>query len=134
MTRAYALRRLAQQFSAKSESEMTVEDRHTLRKLAREHLVAFTKDANRVATTVKPILTGMGTSGAQIDVNQVPETWQSASDDLLTSARRAESLLAIILGVAPPEKDSANAPAQLVIALAQVSRSSEECQRLLTER
>jgi hypothetical protein len=45
MTRAYALRRLAQQFSAAAEDQMTAEDRRTLRKLGREHLAAFTKDA-----------------------------------------------------------------------------------------
>ena len=60
MTRAYALRRLAQQFSAAAENQMTAEDRRTLRKLGREHLAAFAKDAQRVANTVKPVLTGMG--------------------------------------------------------------------------
>src|SRR5947208_4801788 len=37
----------------------SAEDRRTLRRLASEHLAAFTKDANRVATTVKPIVTGI---------------------------------------------------------------------------
>ena len=60
MTRAYALRRLAQQFSAAAENQMTAEDRRTLRKLGREHLAAFAKDAQRVANTVNPVLTGMG--------------------------------------------------------------------------
>src|ERR1017187_5853163 len=59
MTRAYALRRLAQQFSAAAENQMTAEDRRTLRSLGREHLAAFAKDAGRVANTVKPVLTGM---------------------------------------------------------------------------
>ena len=134
MTRAYALRRLAQQFSAAAENQMTAEDRRTLRNLGREHLAAFTKDAQRVANTVNPVLRGTGPSVAQIEARQVPTDWQSASEDLLTSARRAETLLAVVLGVAPADLSSGNAPAQLLIALAQVSRNSDECQRLLAGR
>jgi hypothetical protein len=134
MMRAYALRRLAQQFSEAAEDQMTAEDRRTLRKLGREHLAAFTKDAQRVANTVKPVLTGVGPGTAQIEARPEPTTWQSASEDLLTSARRAETLLAVVLGVAPPDSDSANAPAQLLVALAQLSSRTEESQRLLADR
>jgi hypothetical protein len=134
MTRAYALRRLAQQFSAAAENQMTAEDRRTLRSVGREHLAAFAKDAGRVANTVKPVLTGMGPSMAQIEARQVPTDWQSASEDLLAAARRAETLLAVVLGVAPAELSSGNAPAELLIALAQISRNTEECQRLLAGR
>jgi hypothetical protein len=134
MTRAYALRRLAQQFSVAAENEMTPEDRLTLRKLGREHLASFTQDAQRVANTVKPVMAGMGAGVAQIEVRQVPVDWQSASEDLLAAARRAETLLAVVLGVAPPDSASGNAPAQLLIALAQLSRGAEECRRLLDGR
>ena len=134
MTRAYALRRLAQQFSATDEDQMTAEDRRTLHKLGREHLAAFVKDAQRVANTVKPVLSGMGPGGTQIEARSDSINWQSASEDLLASARRAETLLAVVLGVAPPENDSANAPAQLLMTLAQLSSRAEECQRLLADR
>jgi hypothetical protein len=134
MTRAYALRRLAQQFPAKAENEMTAEDRSTLRNLGREHLAAFTKDAQRVANTVKPVLTGMGGGVTQLEARMEPIDWQSASEDLLASARRAETLLAVVLGVAPAELSSGDAPAQLLIALAQVSRRTDECQHLLAGR
>jgi hypothetical protein len=134
MTRAYALRRLAQQFSAAAENQMSAADRRTLRKLGSEHLAAFSKDAQRVANTVKPVLSGMGPGAAQIEVRPESATWQSASEDLLTSARRAETLLAVVLGVAPAENDSGNAPAQLLAALAQLSSRTEECQRLLADR
>jgi hypothetical protein len=134
MTRAYALRRLAQQFSAAAENEMTAEDRRTLRRLGREHLAAFTKDAQRVANTVNPVLTGMGPGVAQIEVHAEPTAWQAASEDLLATARRSETLLAVVLGVAPAENASGDAPAQLMIALAQLSRGAEQCQRLLADR
>ena len=133
MTRAYALRRLAQQFSAAAENEMTAEDRRTLRKLGREHLAAFSKDAQRVANTVNPILTGMGAGVAQLETRSDAVAWQAASEDLLATARRAETLLAVVLGVAPPEDASGDAPAQLIIALAQLSRRTEECRRLLAQ-
>ena len=134
MTRAYALRRLAQQFSAAAENEMNAEDRHTLHRLGREHLAAFTKDAQRVANTVNPILTGMGPGVAQLEAHPEPTAWQSASEDLLTTARRAETLLAVVLGMAPAENASGDAPAQLSIALAQLSSRAEQCQRLLADR
>jgi Putative zinc-finger len=138
MTRAYALRRLAQQFSAAAENQMTAEDRRTLRQLGREHLAAFTKDAQRVANTVNPVLRGPGATGlgavAQIDISAEPTDWQSASEDLLASARRAETLLAVVLGVAPAETATGNAPAQLLIALAQLSIRTGQCQRLLADR
>ena len=134
MTRAYALRRLAQQFSAAAENEMTAEDRQTLHNLGREHLAAFSKDAQRVAVTVNPVLTGIGAGVAQLEVRQEPVDWQSASEQLLASARRAESLLAVVLGVAPAGDASVNVPGQLLIALAQLSRGTEECRRLLDGR
>ena len=134
MTRAYALRRLAQQFSAAAENQMTAEDRRTLRNLGREHLAAFAKDAQRVAGTVNPVLTGMGAGVAQHESRPEPADWQSASEDLLVSARRAETLLAVVLGVAPAELSSGNAPAELLIALAQISSRTEQCQRLLAGR
>ena len=73
MTRAYALRRLAQQFSASAENEMTAEDRRTLRKLGREHLAAFAKDEQRVANTVNPVLTGMGVGAAVAQHETLPD-------------------------------------------------------------
>ena len=134
MTRAYALRRLAQQFPAAAENQMTAEDRRTLRKLGREHLAAFAKDAQRVANTVNPVLTEMGAAAAQHETRPDPGAWQSASEDLLASARRAETLLAVVLGVAPAETASGDAPAQLFAALAQLSSRTEQCQRLLADR
>ncbi|MCX6630838.1 MAG: hypothetical protein NTW28_24760, partial [Candidatus Solibacter sp.] len=139
MTRAYALRRLAPQFSAAAESQMTAEDRSTLRALGREHLAAFAKDMERVATTVNPILTSMGVTGvgagaAQHETSPGPAAWQSASEDLLASARRAETLLAVALGVAPAENATGNVPAQLLSALAQISARTEQCHRLLVDR
>jgi hypothetical protein len=134
MTRAYALRRLAQQFPTTAENEMSAEDRRTLRRLGREHLAAYTKEAQRVASTVNPVLNGMVTAGAQIEAHAVPIDWQEASEGLLTTARRAETLLAILLGSAPVENASGDVPTQLRIALSQLSFRAEQCQHLLADR
>ena len=134
MTRAYALRRLAQQFPAAAENSMTDEDRRTLRRLGREHLAAFTKDAQRVTNTVIPVLAGTGPAVATLDAHMEPTDWQAASEDLLAVARSSETLLAVVLGVASPENASGDAPAQLIVALAQLSIRAEQCQRLLADR
>jgi hypothetical protein len=134
MTRAYALRRLAQQFPPEAENQMSADDRRTLRKLAREHLTAFMKETQRVSSTVVPVLKGMGNSMAQIDVHGQPVSWQAASEDLLNAASRTETLLAVTLGMAPAENPAANTPGQLLIGLAQISNQADACQRLLADR
>jgi hypothetical protein len=139
MTRAYALRRLAQQFPAAAENQMTAEDRRTLRKMGRVHLAAFARDAQRVGNTVNPVLAAMGVTagGAGMPLSETGPggaAWQSASEDLLASARRAETLLAVVLGVVPAENAAGNAPAELLAALAQLASRAEQCQRLLADR
>lgn len=134
MTRAYALRRLAQQFPAEAEDQMSADDRQTLRRLAREHLAAFMKDTQRVSNTVIPVLKSMGNSSTQLEFHGQPVTWQAASEDLLTSASRAETLLAVTLGMAPAENPTANTPGRLLTGLAEVSNHADACHRLLAER
>ena len=134
MTRAYALRRLAQQFSAASEVPMSPEDRRTLHALGREHLAALANDSERIANTVGPVLAGLGAGAAPRQASPAPATWQSASEDLLSSARRVESLLAQVLGAASGEPTAENPPAQLAAAMAQLSTRIEQCRRLLADR
>jgi hypothetical protein len=76
----------------------------------------------------------MGGGVAQHESRPDAAAWQSASEDLLASARRAETLLAVVLGVAPAETASGDAPAQLLTALAQLSSRADQCQRLLADR
>jgi len=134
MTRAYALRRLAQQFPAAAENQMSAEGRRTLRKLAREHVAAFMKDAQRVTNTVNPVLNGLGAGGATLDVHPQALNWQEASEDLLTVAGRTEKLIAVILGMAPAENTSGNIPAQLQLSFAQQAVRAEQVNRLLVDR
>jgi hypothetical protein len=134
MTRAYALHRLAQQFSAEAEGQMTSEDLRTLHKLGREHLASFAKEVQRIANTVNPVIKGLGPGSAEIQARPDPIAWQSASEDLLVSARKAETLLAVVLGLAPAENASGNVPAQLIGILGELSNRIELSQRLLVDR
>jgi hypothetical protein len=133
MTRAYALRRLAQQFSADTEQRMTAEDRRSLHNLGRAHLDAFTKDSQAISTTLRPVLTGLGGSAAALESHAPAANWQAASEDLLTAARRVETLSAVVLGVTAPSGTYAAAPSQLLTALAQLSSRAEQCRKLLSE-
>jgi hypothetical protein len=134
MTRAYALRRLAQQFPPASEAAMSPEDRSTLHNLAREHLSALSRDSARIANTVGPVLSGLGANAAAQQAVADPANWQAATEDLLASAHRVESRLAQILGVTSGEGASADSPAQLAAAMAQLSARVERTQRVLADQ
>lgn len=132
MTRAYALRRLSQQFSPEAEAAMSADDRRSLHVLGRAHLDAFAKDAQAISTTLRPVLTGLGGAATPIEARpDAAATWQAASENLLTAARRVESLTAVVLGISAPNSTSETAPSQLLTALAQLSSRVDECRVLL---
>ncbi len=130
MSRAYALRRLAQQFPQSSESAMLPEDRRTLHNLGREHLAAFQKDLAKIETTAIPVLSGIGAAAGPREPRPTVTAWQPASEQMLASARRVETLLAVVLGVAPGTSAS-DAPSQLLTAIGQLTADIDQCQRLL---
>ena len=133
MARAYALRRLAQQFSPDAERAMSAGERRSLHALGTAHLEAFTRDSQAIATTFRPILTGIGGSAGASETHPDPATWQAASEELLTAARRVEILSAVVLGVSTPKGTYEAAPSQLLAALAQLSSRVEQCRKLLAE-
>jgi hypothetical protein len=65
-------------------------------------------------------------------VRSEPAAWQPATEELVGAARRVETLLAVLLGMAPPENPADDTPSQLLAALAQLRASQEHCQRLLS--
>jgi hypothetical protein len=132
MSRVYALRRLAQQFPAAAEAEMRPEDRRTLHNLGREHVAALIQDLHKVTNTVNPVLKGVGTASPnpQPPTPDPGSSWQPASEELFASGRRVETLLAIVLGVAPGSGEERSP--ELLSALAQFTNSTEHCLRLLS--
>jgi hypothetical protein len=129
MSRAYALRRLAQQFPPAAEASMTKEDRRTLRSIASEYMNALQGDVQKIRRTLEPVV-GQP-SGTVARTAGDTASWQPQSEVVLASARRVETLLATVLGVTsgnPP----GDAPAQLLIAMGQLSGDIERCQSLLS--
>jgi hypothetical protein len=131
MTRAYALRRLAQQFPAATAGAMRMEDRRTLQSLGREHLAAMQKNLAKIQTTINPVLKGIGGTAGPGEAQTGNTAWQPAAEQMLASARRVETLLAVVLGVSNGAAN-VDAPSQLLTALGQLNSDIEQCHRLLS--
>lgn len=132
MSRVYAFHRLAQEFSPEVERQLSAQDRRVLRNLGRDHLAALAKESGHVEAVLSPVLASLGGAAASREIRPESVAWQPASEELLGSARRMETLLAVLLGMAPPENMADSVPSQLLAALAQLRTSLEHCQRLLS--
>ena len=132
MARAYALRRLAQQFAPAAERQMSAADRRTLRRLAREHLAAFAQDSRQIESSLTGVLSALGGTAGQREARPEPPAWQAGAEQLMADSRRVETLLAVMLGVAPGDSAPDSLPSQLLSALTQLTDSTEHCQRLLS--
>jgi hypothetical protein len=129
MSRVYALHRLAQQFPAEAEAKMSAEERRTLHSLALEHASALATDLRKVTNTVNPVLTGIGgRTGATAP--SVAAVWQPATEQLFTTGRKTETLLAGVLGVTASTAGD-DAASQLLTALAQFSTDTQHYLSLL---
>ena len=121
MSRAYALRRLAQRFPHDVEAELTPAERAVLRNLGREHAGALAKQAGEMERLLAPVLASLGGSA------DAPPAAAAATDteQLFQAARRVETLLAVMLGAAPGETPGAELPSQLLDGLRRLRASAE---------
>ncbi len=126
MSRAYALRRLAERFPIQAESQLSAPDRQLLRQLQREHTAALRQQTAELSRLLKPAL---GSASAPAVVFS-STTWQPATEELFQSARRVEKLLAVIFGAAPGESAEEQLPNQLLASLAQLRAKVEGYDRL----
>lgn len=124
MSRAYALRRLAQRFPREVESELAPAEREMLRVLAREHAAMLAKQAGEMDRLLAPLLVAIGGTAGEAPVVSA-EAWQPASEPLFRAARRVETLLAVMLGAAPGETPAADLPSQLLAGLARLRAYAE---------
>jgi hypothetical protein len=129
MARAYALRRLAQEFSAPAEREMSAADRRLLRSLAREHLAALAAGFQGIDGAVSPLLSARG--GAAPESRAAAGNWQDEAEQALRSGREVETALAALLGTAPAE-GGADLPSRFTSAMSNLKASLERCERLLS--
>ena len=121
MARAYALRRLAEQFPVAAERELSLTDRELLKRLRAEHASALRRQASEIDRKLEPVLaTVPGDRGTTPDNSIPPGPWQAATEDLFQSARRVDKLLGVMFGAAPSETPGGQVPAQLKTSLAQM--------------
>jgi hypothetical protein len=135
MARVYALRRLAEQFPAEAERQLSPGDQQVLKDLGRQHVAALAREAAAVTGLASPLLS----PSAFPEAGQITDaaSWQRATQNLFASARQVETLLPAWLGVTAPDRDTAPArpandlPRQLSTALAQFQIDVQQCERLL---
>jgi anti-sigma factor RsiW len=124
MARVYALRRIAENFPAATDGEMTAADRQLLSDLYREHATALARQAGEIERMLKPVLAPLGGQVTPVQV-AAADSWQAGTENMFTIARRVESLLAVMLGVAPGELSGRDIPTQVLSSLAQLRASAD---------
>ncbi len=125
MSRAYALRRLADRFSKDLEASLSPADRQVLQNLNREHTAAIKRQAAQIERLLKPVLVPLGGSpagGTSSGIRSV--SWQPATEELFQNARNVETLLAVMLGVTPGNSN-AQLPSEVLLSVAQLRASSD---------
>ena len=121
MSRAYALRRLAERFTREAESKLSAEDRQLLSRIRGEHAAALRQQTAEIERVLGPVLSSVaGQTGSAPAVAISTLAWQPATEELFQSARRVERLLAVIFGVAQGESSNGQLPSQLLSNLAQL--------------
>jgi hypothetical protein len=123
---------LAQEFPPDAERQLSAEGRRTLRDLLREHLAALARQSGEMDAALSRVLISLGGTAVPGEVHLESSAWQPASEELLSAARRVETALAVLLGMAAPENPADHTPSQLLAALAQLKASQEHCLRLLS--
>lgn len=136
MARIYALRRLASEFPAETETQMTGENQQLLRTLGREHLQSMSRELSAIRRAAAPVLETLNRdrqSPAPTVQADHAATWQAAAEELFSSGRQLDSFLAALLGASAPEPGQAdNLPRAFLTALAQLQATVQQCERLLT--
>jgi anti-sigma factor RsiW len=117
MTRAHALRRLAERFPAAKEQELSAEERKTLAGLRVTHATALREKLEVLDQHITQLLDGLSIPAEPPTPVQIPSDWQTASQDIFFVARNLEQRLGVLLGSAPGTPAS---PAQVQSQLRQL--------------
>jgi hypothetical protein len=129
MTRAYALRALAQRFPADEEARMAAPDQALLHDLAREHTANFSARIDGLHRTLAPVLLSLGGVTPAQGRPVTGRAWQAAAEDAVRAGRRVEVLLSTLLGVTPEGANAQNLPTDLLAAMADLRAGLAECER-----
>ncbi len=127
MSRAHALRRLAERFPPDIETQMTLRQRQLLGGLRREHAEALLRNVTEIQEGIGPMLDKSLDARPEI---RAPGTWQDETERLFGEARNAETMLVALLSASVNETQSPELPAQVAASLAQLRIRAENYQRL----
>ncbi len=125
MSRAYALRRLAERIPKEVEPELNAQDWQLLRNLRHEHTAALRRQAGEIDRLLGPVLPVKGAARAEGESAISSGPWQGATEELFQSARRVDRLLAAVFGAAAGESSADQLPSQLQASLAQLQARLE---------
>ncbi|MBZ5620673.1 MAG: hypothetical protein LAQ69_18400 [Acidobacteriia bacterium] len=132
MSRAYALRSLAQRFSAESEAKLSPEERQVLRDMAREHADTLAREASGIEEALNPILAAMGGSVTARPATLQP-AWEPAAEEVAAAAHRVDVLVSIMLGVTRRDASTDRLPSELLSAIRELHANLAQCQQLLAK-
>jgi hypothetical protein len=130
MARIYALRRLAIEFPAAEENQLSAGNQRLLHDLGREHVIALSRELAVIQRLAGRVLAPLDGASATPGGTAGLATWQAAAEDLFVAGRQVDSLISALIGASAPEQG--NPSQSLLIALAQVSLSVQQCEQLLT--
>jgi hypothetical protein len=131
MSRAHALRRLAQRFPKALEDELSLPERERLRALREEHAGALLRLAAEMQARVEPALSAGAVPAA---VTSGAHSWQDATEELFRDARDSEVLLISLLGGVTGENQPPDLPARVLASLARLKARAESYEKLTSAR
>jgi hypothetical protein len=122
MSRAHALRRLAERFPPDIEAQMTPQQRQLLDGLRHEHAQAVLRSVVEIEESSRPVL-GAG-SGAGQQVKTSAE-WHDETEQLFSEARQAETMLVALLSASADDAQSPELPAQVAASLSRLRNRAQ---------
>lgn len=134
LAHVHAIRRLAGRFPPEVESALSREDKAVLASLLRDHASAAAKLAAALEERSRPVFGALARPGGPAPpLRGSGKPWQSAIEELLGSARRAEALLAAILGGSVSPEPATTLPGEFLSSVEQLRRQAEAFLRDTTE-
>ena len=131
MSRAYALRRLAEQMVPAVEAELSDQDRQLLVDLHHDHTAALARQEAEIERVLDPVLTSLGAPDVDGGRSQTAAAnWQGCTEELFQAARRVDRQVAQMLDVAPGEGRAEQLPAEVRSSLEELRGRSEVCDRI----
>jgi hypothetical protein len=125
MSRAYALRRLAEHFPPEAESTLTAAELQVLQRIRQEHTAVLRQRAADIDRMLRPML--LSVAGAQSKPRAITQT---TAEDLFQSARQVEKLLAVMFGAVPGEAWDDQLPARLLAGIGDLRARSDAFDRI----